>query len=154
MRAVARPAYVDLAGVELQTCWRNAGPAFPLRNANRDNSAHWKFTHALVHEVALWRLVGHESGASRPRIARHGMQNRENPTGRGRRKPREPCFQRGALEEAVTYWQAGDTEGELSAYQEAGASSNGAAGRSAVPQETTHSKGIDVRLSCDRYSEQ
>jgi class 3 adenylate cyclase/tetratricopeptide (TPR) repeat protein len=140
---------VDLAGLELQKLLGELQAAHFLYETSNATSIQWKFTHALVHEVAYGGLIAAKRQALHARVLRAmELQHRQNAQEVVERLAHHAL--NGAVwKEAVTYLcQAGDKAVELSAYQEAGAFFEQALqALTHLPQDRERIReGIDVRL--------
>lgn len=140
---------VDIAGLELQNLLTELQSAHFLYETSNPTSTQWKFTHALIHEVAYGGLIAAKRQALHARVLRAmEAQHRDN------RQDVIENLAHHALnaalwKEAVLYLrQAGDKAVELSAYREGGAffeSSLQALTHLAQDQERIR-EGIDIRL--------
>jgi class 3 adenylate cyclase/tetratricopeptide (TPR) repeat protein len=140
---------VDLAGLELQKLLAELQSAHFLVEAASASSVQWKFTHALVHEVAYGGLISARRQMLHGRVLRAmEMQHRDDAQDVVESLAHH-AFNATLWMEAVTYLcQAGDKAVELSAYQEAGAFFEQALqALKHLPQDQERIRqGIDIRL--------
>ena len=140
---------VDLAGLELQQLLAELQAAHFVYETSNATSVQWKFTHALVHEVAYGGLISAKRQVLHARVLRAmELQNRENPQDVVESLAHH-AFNAALWKEAVTYLcQAGDKAVELSAYREGGAFFEQALqALKHLPQDPERIRqGIDIRL--------
>ncbi|HYW64107.1 MAG TPA: adenylate/guanylate cyclase domain-containing protein [Bradyrhizobium sp.] len=140
---------LDVAGLELQKLLGDLQAAHFLIETASAATAQWKFTHALIHEVAYGGLISAKRQMLHARVL-HAMelQNRANPQ-EVVESLAHHAFNAADWAKAASYLsQAGDKAVELSAYQEAGAFFEQALqALKHLPQDHERIRqGIDVRL--------
>jgi class 3 adenylate cyclase/tetratricopeptide (TPR) repeat protein len=140
---------VDLAGLELQKILTELQAAHFLYETSNAASVQWKFTHALVHEVAYGGLVSAKRQMLHARVLRAmESQHRENPQDVVESLAHH-ALNAALWKEAVMYLcRAGDKALELSAFREAGAFFESALqALTHLPKNHDHIRqGIDIRL--------
>jgi class 3 adenylate cyclase/tetratricopeptide (TPR) repeat protein len=140
---------VDLAGLELQKLLAELQAAHFLYETSNAAALQWKFTHALVHEVAYGGLISAKRQVLHARVLRAmELQNRQNPQDVIEGLAHH-ALNAALWKEAVLYLcQAGDKAVELSAYREGGAFFESALqALTHLPQDHLRIReGIDIRL--------
>ena len=140
---------VDLAGLELQKLLGELQAAHFLYETSNAAAVQWKFTHALVHEVAYGGLISARRQVLHARVLRAmELQNRQNPQDVVESLAHHALNAALWKEAAMYLCRAGDKAVELSAYREGGAFFESALqALTHLPQDHEHIRqGIDVRL--------
>jgi class 3 adenylate cyclase/tetratricopeptide (TPR) repeat protein len=140
---------VDLAGLELQQLLAELQAAHFVYETSNATSVQWKFTHALVHEVAYGGLISAKRQALHARVLRAMETQNQEKQQELVESLAHHALNAALWKEAVTYLcQAGDKAVELSAYRDAGAFFESALqALTHLPQDHERIReGIDIRL--------